>query len=95
MSTSLKNRLKELFPTDNPKEASRDTSGAVEARKPDPKERTDGDMIPVVAVLVGVVILAVAFLRPQRLNLAPSAAPQSEMTEDNFATDWPQTEQGY
>jgi hypothetical protein len=93
MST-LKDRLKELFPTSNPAQASQGPSGEREAQRPPAKERLDGDYIPVVAVLVGVVILTVAFLRPQRLNLAPGGPPNHE-TMENSESDWPLEGQSY
>jgi hypothetical protein len=93
--SALKDRLKELFPTTDPAAASRGKAGEVEAQKPPPKERRDGDYIPVVAVLVGVAILTVAFLRPQHLSPAPSAARNPETTEDSYENDWPPEGQSY
>jgi hypothetical protein len=93
--SALKDRLKELFPTTDPASASRGKSGEVEAKKPAPKERQDGDIIPVVAVLVGVAILTVAFLRPQRLSLVPNGGRNPETMEDSSESDWPPVDQNY
>jgi hypothetical protein len=81
----------------DPAAAAKDKSGAVEATKPAPKERSQGDYIPVIAVLVGVGLLAMAFLRPQPIpSLARFEPPSNEgQDQQNYGTDWQQTGQDY
>lgn len=92
--SALKDRLRSLLPTDNPNQAAQGPTGERLAQKPPPKERADGDFIPVIAVLVGMAILTITFLRPIRLP-SPANLEPSEETTDSYASEWPSGEQGY
>lgn len=65
---NLTDAIKELLPrTTDPSSASRDPSGAREARAPDRKERREGDYLPVIALGIGALLVVVAVIRPQPL----------------------------
>jgi hypothetical protein len=88
---AAKDLLKELFPTTDPREAARDRTGAREASRPAAKERREGDYIPVIAVIVGIALLALAFLKPVSLS---DPEPQQN-DRQNSESDWQTTEQDY
>lgn len=81
--SKLNDALKELFPTQDPKAASRDGTGAVETQRPAPKERKEGDYLPVIAILVGVGLLALAYLKPAPVNVPVYPPPRSEGSSEN------------
>jgi hypothetical protein len=84
--SSLKDRLKQLFPTKDPAEAARGTSGEIEAGKPPAKERREGDLIPVIAVALAVVGMCVYFLRPQPMPSLNVDGPPANR-EDNWGSE--------
>lgn len=90
--SKLKDSLKELFSTDDPSQASRDRNGAVETQAPPKKERQQGDYLPIIAVTVGVALLAVAYLKPQRVSLPLQRSEDEDQTSGN---DWQTMEQDF
>lgn len=83
---ALSDAWKDLLPREtDPARASKGRSGETEAQPPERRDRQQGDYLPVIAVLVGVGLLAVAMLRPQAANLAlpeEERAPSRIRSED-------------
>lgn len=90
--SQLKDKLAELFPTMDVKAAVKGSTGESLADKPPKKERPQGDYLPLIALLVGVGLLAIGFLRPQPASLA---SPESARPTDDLENEWPPMEQGY
>lgn len=94
--SKLRDAMRELFPATDPKDAAKGSSGETLATPPGPKERREGDYLPVIAIVAGLALVALAFLKPQ----APPASPalrvwRNPQSEESSESDWPQEAPGY
>lgn len=97
MSSGLK-ILKEFYATQKPGEASKTRKGATEVGGREPSSQETPDYLPLVALLAGVAMLAVAFLKPgPRLGrVASPLVPPSEPNDENGAgSEWPTQERSW
>jgi len=88
---SLKDTLRELYLSQDPKKAARSRSGAVLVKGKTETEDESANYLPLLAVMFGTAMLAMAFLKPSaggvpRVPRMPEQNPQQE-------SDWQQQQQ--
>jgi hypothetical protein len=90
--SDVKTLFKELFPTTDPGEAARGKTGELEAKGPPAPERSSGDWVPIIAVGVGIALLALAFLRQPGNDLDDLRRFQEAQSSER---PLPEEERGY
>ncbi len=90
---TLKDSLRELFPTEDLKNAARSRSGARLVRgKPEP-EMEEVNYLPLLSLILGAVILGTALLKPQRNGAAGLQGAANPPSENYPPTNWQQQEE--